>query len=206
MEFNFSDIININNNFDLFILKAITAREDLRKSTILMEYGQKEMGLMFFVFKIKVGFLNECRLLLGKLFSPEFQADLKKLPNYEKILELKNQIDENKNINNEVMNTMRNFTFHYNKMYDLDWLFKDKNFKDFKAEFEIGTNLREVTYQFTDEIYMQMLSKHYYGEFNSDISSEKISEMITEIADWGHLHMEILEAVIEGFLCNKLAN
>lgn len=204
MVFRFSSIFDVDSAFDLTMIKVFIAREDLRKSVMLMSANEDDGHMLYFPFKVKIGYIKEAATLLHNVLFKKYMKELRQFENYKIILELKEEFDKQANKYCEFFKKIRDSSFHYKDTNDIKALFGSENFKDFGAEIILGEKQKDVHYNFTDEIYIQMFCKYFYKEeFTSDIEQIKINDMIKEIGNFGLLIMKILQELAEGFLESK---
>lgn len=202
--FKFSSMIDVNSEFDCAMIKVFMAREDLYKSMKLMEENADDGHMLYFPFKVQIGYIKEVKTFFYNVLFKRHMRELKQFENYEIIFQLKEKFDELAKKYCVFLKNIRNFSFHYSEKDDLGNLFSSSGFKDFDAEIVIGDKECDVHYYFTDEIYIQMLCKYFYNEeFASDIEQIKVNNMMKEIGDFGVLIIKLLQEIIAGFLETK---
>ncbi len=197
---SFSEIINVNEDFDLIMLSVFTAREDWYALAKLTHSEQK-----LFVIKVMFSLLKEINTLLYmKVFSKDqpYIEKINEFENYLEIEKLKTQYDLCANEFHKILDNYRNNTFHYSNIVNkMKSYFGSSEFKDFETVLHLGNTEGEITYEFP----LQVSYDYLLHNFQNNNPTSDIATVLKNTTEFGVLTVRLLDALIAGFLYKKLA-
>lgn len=86
MKIKFSELFDVNNDFDLIMMKVFAAYDDLKNSLDSMEVYDLKANHRIWIAKMQIALMRECYMLISKkLFSEPHISDIKKFENYDEI-------------------------------------------------------------------------------------------------------------------------
>ena len=206
MLFNFCQLFNKNNSFDMLMLEVFNAHNDLTNSANLLLKNENDSMTFRFVFKMHIAIIKECcSLLYNGIFKSE--NVLKSMDNYERIKALKQTLDKNNEINIKVLSKVRNHAYHYTDSKEYINILSDIDFKDFETSIKPDDSTKLLYSDFVDKLYFDILLKYYRQYKQMTLESDKdIYVMAKELAEFGVNILNLFNEIIVGFIKLRFNN
>lgn len=203
LELNINEIFHCDDKFEMIMLQAFTAREDVYTTNKLLQRKDLTRTEFLFLFKIIIGITREANELLREIYE-KYADNLKGFFNWEQI---KSQKKELERINNgmgkesfsyQVIKEIRDQTFHYKDTRNIKNRLEECT--QIKSMFAIGTKTAfDTEYVFTLDIfynYVESVWKNYREDEGEDNS---VPEFVKLMSEYSVSVAKNLEVLIDGY-------
>lgn len=200
---NFSDVINVKEDYDLWMMEIFMAKEDLlHQGEILkknMDNENASFSEKFLSFRHHFIIIKESGTLI-KEFYKKYENKILSMYNSERICELYDKYSNNYNDDiSKKYAEIRNEFIHFKNIIKLRELFNDENFKDFEIELVVSEKTSSADeYCFVENIYYKCLM------ITLSKDESQLNDLLTSIAEIGGIMHNLLGEIIRGFLFQKI--
>lgn len=210
MQYTIGDMFDVQNTFDMLMIEAMSARNDLYQMGKLISRESNELSDIqirrerFFCFRYHLAIIKESVELLNKeILCEKYDSILSFFVNYEDIkdhiLEFRQSMQNWK----DILRLVRNHTYHYKDPKEYIEIMKKNCYRNMEAEIEIGETLGDIYFAFVDQLYFDIIGERYAQINQRDITEQMYSDMFGEISKFGNCVASLLDVITVGFIHYK---
>lgn len=208
-ELNINEIFCSDDKFEMIMLQAFTAREDVYTINKLLQRKDLTRTEFLFLFKIIIGITREANELLREIYE-KYADNLRCFSNWEQIEAQKSELERiNNGMGKEsfsylVIKEIRDQVFHYKDTRNIKNQLKEC--VQIKSMFNIGTKTEfDTEYIFTQDVFYNYVESVWKSYSESEGASDSVSEFVKLMSKYSLSVAKNLEMLIYGYF-NKYTN
>jgi len=206
-ELMFSEICDINNEFDVMMLGVFSARNDLYTMVSFIENNKDKRKELSFIFRYHIVMVKEAASFLHNVVLKEKNwKQIQKFPNFPEISVLKEEYKKYGDFNKDVLNDFRNNVVHYSDQKAYKSFFHNKEYEDFPTRIIIGKTKKDVDFEFMDYLDFNIFSSDYCKKHNLENNEDTMADLLAKTTTFALLIADLLDLVSVGFVNKKLNN
>ncbi|MBQ3515283.1 MAG: hypothetical protein IJA32_16035 [Lachnospiraceae bacterium] len=203
LELNINEIFCSDDKFEMIMLQAFTAREDVYTINKLLQREDLTRTEFLFLFKIIIGITREANELLREIYE-KYTDNLMEFSNWGQIESHKNELER---INNgigkdsfsyQVIKKIRDQTFHYKDTHNI----KNRLNECIPIEsvFNIGTKTAfDTEYVFTQDIFYNYVESVWRNYRKAEDEVNSVPEFVKLMSEYSVSVAKNLEVLIDGY-------
>lgn len=204
--FSVNNFFDYNSNFDMFVLKVISSREDLYKINMLLSEFENDTSKLLFTFKFALGITRESYWLLYRFYN-DYKKDLESLYNfneievvYEEITKTNDGHEKDKCFASTFLFDIRNEIFHYTEKNEVQAILKENQYS---STIEIGETSASTRFPFVNNIFADFITKKWTTYTDDNKNNQDLNSCMKKIAEFGGSIAKIFDLIIGGFFEKK---
>lgn len=203
LKINVNEIFRSDNKFEMVMLQAFTAREDVYTVNKLLQRNDLTRTEFLFLFKFIIGITREANELLREIYG-KYTNNLMGFSNWEQIEFHKEELER---INNgigkdsfsyQVIKKIRDQTFHYKDTDNIKNCLNECG--HIESVLNIGTETASDTeYVFTQDVFYNYAESVWRKYREADDEANSVPEFIKLMAEYSISVAKNLDALIGGY-------
>ena len=203
IKINVNEIFRSDNKFEMVMLQAFTAREDVYTVNKILQRNDLTQTERLFLFKISIGITREANELLREIYG-KYTDNLSGFFNWEHIESHKEELERVNNgigkdsLSYQVIKKIRDQTFHYKDTDNIKNCLDE--FGQIQSVFNTGTGTASDTeYVFTQEVFYDYAESVWRKYRGTGDEANSVPEFFKLMSEYSISAAKNLDALIDGY-------